>query len=246
MKNGIIVILLLGLLSMIYLQFVRAPSLVSSKRSTQPHGHGHDHGYEDNKIMKAVSHTSDYLTVKENNISSIDAQHELESEHSHIPADIKQKLCLLESIEETCTIDLATDFVSEVFDIDTGGVKASEISAIMSSTNYNEVINQLSLNKKSDEAYRKESDYNLQLNNIVADVPDLSSSGVSCDDQVCAASIQYINNGSFETFNERFFQANDGKGNLFISHLERTENTEAEIRIFFIPGSTAPVIRHIK
>ncbi|MCJ8318413.1 MAG: hypothetical protein MJK12_02190 [Colwellia sp.] len=249
MKNGLIITLSIGLLvsaGLYFKELNNSPSFVKIEDSNI---------FDDKKDKRASTQispfTAEYLNVSVNN-NTIDtdmattAHHEELSKPSQIPTDIKAKLCLSDSAKDRCEINFAIDFIKEIFDADSGHLKSDEIAAIITSANYNEVLEELSLSQKSDDVYLRQSDYNIELSNIVSEINDLTSSGVFCNEQVCGASIQYQDSESVDTFKKRFFQGKKGKGNIFITEVPKTDDQYAEMRLFFLPGITAPITTRIK
>ena len=241
MKNGLIIILLLLTVAGLYYKEDNNSSAIVIIKSS----HVLPGNKDFKRNVKTPTYSDEYSNVAVNNTTETDntviADHDKESQQPHIPKEIKTKLCLSDSLKKRCVINLAVDFVREIFDVDSGHLKLDEITTIITSANYNEVLEELSLSKKSEELYRKQSDYNLELSNVISEISELSSSGLFCNEQACGASIQYQNIESAEAFKKRFFQKKNGKGNLFIVHVPQTDHQDAEMRLFFLPGITAPI-----
>ena len=247
MKNGLIISISLLVTGGLYFkEFNSSPSVEKIKYS---------HAINDKK-EKSTNADSSVLTAEHlnvsvnNNATNTDdtpiAHQEQLSKPSQIPADIKAKLCLSELAKDRCEINFAINFVKEIFDADNSHLKGDEIAAIITSTNYSEVLEEFSLSQKSEKIYQNESDYNIELSNIISEVGDLSSSGIFCNEQVCGASIQYQDSDSIETFKKRFFQNKDGKGNIFFTHVPQTGYHDAEVRLFFLPGISLPITNREK
>lgn len=166
-------------------------------------------------------------------------------QHSHVPKDIKYELCI-ETDEHihTCTINTDVDIQSKVIDTETGNIKADELATIVASTNFKEVIEQLSLSKLINESYTREAKLNNQLNDLLTNTTNITSKGIFCGDQACAVSFTYKDTNTWNEFQHTFFSKND-TGNVFIQFMESNANEDLEVRMFFFPGNNAGVTERL-
>lgn len=213
----------------------------------------HDHG-----VSSEINHGSkmDKSASPKNQIAQITAQSladKLEKkvaavsshveDHSHIPEDIKASLCSADSTEHTCSINLNIDYKAQLITKE-NNLKQSEISVLLSSTNFDEVMQDIANNKTNDDAFVRENNYLDLLNNITTDIAGINHNKLACDNTLCALSINAVDQKSWQEFSTRFFTSDDDKGNLFVQEAnfsDRNQNT----RVLFFPGNNNGVIRRM-
>lgn len=192
------------------------------------------HEHHDNKPHE---HTHHQKSVNEGKLdTNID---------SHIPQDIRELLCVPESQNDTCELSLKYNLESVLL-TDEGNQLASEINVTLTSDNFEAMLEQLAINKATEQAYERESKYKNQMVDILTNISGISSNNLACSDKICATSITYKNEESLQSFHKQFFNSNGEKGNLFIAHLDYQENTDSEVRLMFFPGNKGAVLERMK
>lgn len=160
-----------------------------------------------------------------------------------IPADIKQKLCQKSSNDSACAINLDSRYATAML-TENGEILAAEVTVILDSNNFNEVLTDLASKKIEEESFHQEANYNDKLAELTAKV-DVSSNGVSCDDNACGLIISGKDEMALNEFQKKFL-AGSSTGNYFVSiHINENEHV-FENRILFFPGNTNPVISRLR
>ena len=154
-----------------------------------------------------------------------------------------ERLCSLDSLLSPCAINLNADIAQIVIDKNSGGLMASQVDIVLSSTNFYQVVLQLKKRQKPQDAYRRESTYTIQANNIAASIKGVSTPLLHCDLNMCGLTINYLDDNSIARFEERFFVSKAFTGNFFIAYTGRTETKNAQLRALFFPDNFGPVVR---
>jgi len=166
------------------------------------------------------------------------------SHHEHKRSNRSNKKFCLEQTENTpCVIDLSKVIVAEIFDHENGGVKAMEITSIISSVNYQDFLNHISTEKVTNDAFTRELKLNEVLNEVIANNIDISSSGILCNDDVCGLTAMYDDDKSIELMKKQLFASKNNIGNLFIANIKPENDGRKEMRAFFIPGYNGAVVK---
>jgi len=167
----------------------------------------------------------------------------LVAKHSTIPDDIKASLCSADSTEHTCSVNLNIDYKAQLITKD-NELKQSEIGVLLSSTNFDEVMQQIANNKTDDDAFVRENNYLDLLNNITTDIAGINQNKLACDNTLCALSINVADQKSWQEFSKRFFASGDDKGNLFVQLADFSDHNQ-DTRVLFFPDNKNGVIRRM-
>ncbi|MGL1959098.1 MAG: hypothetical protein OCD00_17500 [Colwellia sp.] len=235
MKNGIIFILSVTIIYLGYNYFNKETHTehINTKEHIDVKEDTENFTLSDKtKLNMHINSTPPSLT---NDSTNIEKKLSLDDGHSHIPQDIRIRICSSESKEPTCTINLNKNFEDELI-TSTGQLNASEIGVVLSSNNFNEVIGHLAANKTSEQAFNRESKYIDQINTIGMNIGGIDQSNIACDNSMCALSINVKNKDIFKQFKNNFFAQSDDKGNLFIQHITGGD-TNIETRVLFFPDN---------
>ena len=173
------------------------------------------------------THHEEGITHTHNDVNSSNTGELVEAEstpHSHKVSDIKKKMC--ENPEGECTIKESISIEQEIIDESLKLAKSQEVGIILSSNNFNHVIQRMSDTKISTEFIELQDDLNQQLANEYLQV---ESEGVFCSDVVCGASFRYDVPEDWNAFQKDFLKKNKDLGNLFIAHVGN------ETRVIFLP-----------
>lgn len=163
-----------------------------------------------------------------------------EEEHHHvIPEHIKKQLCLADNDVLSCTVDLKKDLANILLD-DTGNMLAEEITTVLDSNNFQDVLELLSTQKETNEAFMREDGYQYELNKLTGDL-NIQSTPLYCSEIICAMTMQYQDLDSSKAFFAQFFNKSN-KGNIFLS--QRLDNNRKSIveRVMFFPENKNGVI----
>lgn len=174
--------------------------------------------------------------------SIVSEEHKQDSEEEHhhvIPERIKKELCLADNDVLSCTVDLNKDLANILLD-ETGNMLAEEITTVLDSNNFQDVLELLSTQKESNEAFMREDGYQHELNRLTGDL-DIQSTPLYCSETICAMTIQYEDLDSSKAFFTKFFNKSN-KGNIFLS--QRLDNNRKSIveRVMFFPENKNGVI----
>ncbi|WP_158677922.1 hypothetical protein [Pseudoalteromonas sp. T1lg76] len=192
--------------------------------------------------IKNEQSKSSVLTDNTQADSTVETHHK-ETAQSHKPADIKKELCDELSPENQCILIPGLDIQEHIFDKNTGNAKAQQISWVLRANDFPTFLEKLSLNKNKPESYIAEQKLNESLYSNQANYPGINSSDIACSDSICAFSVTYSEDESWNGFSKDFFSADNSLiGNLFIQQLMQ-ENGQYESRVMFLPGNTQGVIR---
>ncbi|MEO2282102.1 hypothetical protein [Pseudoalteromonas pernae] len=153
------------------------------------------------------------------------------SPHSHKVADIKKRLC--EDDSDICTIKEPALIEKELIDGSLNLEKSKEVGVLLSSSNFNEVIELISNSKVSTESIQLQDNLNQQL---LYDYLDINSQGVFCSDLLCGATFNYENSSQWESFQKDFFIKNEHLGNLYIAHFV------GGTRVVFFPSNESKAV----
>ena len=164
--------------------------------------------------------------------------------HAHIPEDIKASLCSADSAEHTCSINLNIDYKAQLITKD-NKLKQSEINVLLSSTNFDDVMQDIANNKTNDDAFVRENNYLDLLNNITTDIAGINHNKLACDNTLCALSINAVDQKSWQELSKQFFSSIDDKGNLFIQEANFSDHNQ-NTRVLFFPGNRNAVVTRMK
>lgn len=162
--------------------------------------------------------------------------------HHNIPNDIKKKLCVNDNSTANCTVDTDIDYISQLT-TDDGKLLADKIGIILNSNNFQEVLNDLSTKKLSNESYEREFKYNDELTRIVSN-SDINSEGIYCGNSSCGMVISSNEMVNIDRFNKEFF-ADLEKGNLFIVQIPVAAGQAITQRIMFFPNNLKAINKRI-
>jgi len=154
---------------------------------------------------------------------------------------MKQKICTESPNQDNCEIDFSKSFKSNIL-TKNKELKVNEISALLSSSNFNDLIGEISVNNKSDTTSRSEQEYINEINNISNELSGVYQSRIACDDDLCALTVNVANETAWNNFKKQFFKKDTSKGNTFI-RLGTPQNNETENRILFFPGNTNAIVQ---
>jgi len=173
--------------------------------------------------------------IQANNVGGIEAK---TPEKAQLSANevIKQKFCTESSRENACFIDFQSNFQNEMVGIK-GNIQSNEVEIILASANFDDVITELSSTKATDQAYEIEANYNGQINDILADFPELSTAGVGCNDEACAVNFSYQDNATWETIVSRFFTTENKTGSAIMQGTINPITNDPGMRVIFFPGA---------
>lgn len=163
-----------------------------------------------------------------------------EEDHHHvIPEHIKNELCLADNDVLSCTVDLNKDLAGILLD-ETGNMLAEEITTVLDSNNFQDVLELLSTQKETNEAFIREDGYQHELNRLTGDL-NIQSTPLYCSEEICAMTMQYQDLDSSKAFFSKFFNKSN-KGNIFLS--QRLDNNRKSIveRVMFFPENKNGVI----
>jgi hypothetical protein len=162
---------------------------------------------------------------------------------SNIIKDIKASLCSADSTEHTCNVNLNIDYKAQLITKD-NELKQIEIGVFLSSTNFDEVMQDIANNKTNDDAFVRENSYLDLLNNITTDLQGINQNKLACDNTLCALSINVVDQKSWQEFSKRFFASGDDKGNLFVQLADFSDQNQ-DTRVLFFPDNKNGVIRRM-
>jgi hypothetical protein len=160
-----------------------------------------------------------------------------------IPLDIKEKICEKDSDDISCTINLESQYETNIF-TDEENLLSAEISVILTSRNFSEVLTDLSSKKITKEAFEQEVIYNEEFASVAMEL-DISSDGISCGDKTCGLIIRGNNEKSLKDFKESFMKGGN-KGNIFITFHADDINHIFESRVMFFPDNNNAVVSRVK
>ncbi|MCL1049983.1 hypothetical protein L2755_10155 [Shewanella abyssi] len=193
--------------------------------------------------FKRKSLGNDIATAHDSLHQHLDKQ----KEHHHISDNIKQALCEDELIHQACVIKQNLDIQKVIIDELSHNVKADEISVILASNNFQNVMETLSASKVEQASFEREYKLNDRIDNFISNNQTIVVDRLACGDIACATSIYYQEVSDWEAFSKSFLKEDDGTasiGNLFIAHLDRLEGQET--RILFLPNNNSAVVKRIK
>lgn len=162
-----------------------------------------------------------------------------EENHHIIPARIKKVLCLNDNDALSCTVNLNNDLANILLD-ETGNMLAEEITIVLDSENFQDVLESLSTQKETNEAFIREDGYQRELN-LLTDDPSITSSPLYCSEIICAMTMQYEDIDSSKSFFRKFFNKSN-KGNIFLSQRLASNKTTIVERVMFFPENKNGVI----
>jgi hypothetical protein len=166
--------------------------------------------------------------------------------HGHIDEEIRTVLCIeTESFSNQCTVNTDINIQAAMVNDVTGNINTEEVSTIIASSNFSDILDHLTTNKSLTESFEREVAYNSQLNDIINTL-EVSSQGIYCGDISCATSLSYKDDASWHTFKKEFFTPNNNKGNLFISQLPKNVYEDYQVRIIFFPDNNKAVTKRLK
>jgi hypothetical protein len=176
--------------------------------------------------------------------SNVHTDHEeennAEQEHHHvIPEHIKKELCLADNDVLSCTVDLNKDLANILLD-ETGNMLAEEITTVLDSNNFQDVLELLSTQKETNEAFMREDGYQHELNRLTGDL-NIQSTPLYCSETICAMTMQYQDLDSSKTFFSKFFNKSN-KGNIFLSQRLDSNRKSIVERVMFFPENKNGVI----
>lgn len=247
MKNLIILIMSVLLMSLGYKYYQ-----LSSPNENHKHGKVSLPEVEDiNKTFENKKYISlpvnfETKTLEDVKTTAHDSLHEhLEKKntHHHIPSDIKQALCEEDLVELACVVKKTLDIQKEIVN-EFNNAKADEISVVLTSSNFQTVMENLAASKLNEASFELEYKLNDRIDNFLANNQNVSIDRLACGDIVCATSIHYEQQSDWEEFGKAFFKDNSDIGNLFIAHVDSHINQET--RILFLPNNTSAVSKRIK
>jgi len=245
MKQGLIYAALIGLAFLAGVYF-------NDSQTASDYKENHTHQNTINQPIKTDLESASKVQVKGHESVTMDisnepmSDYEVALEDDHVSANLKNRLCINQEDNSSCIIDLNKNIAVEIFDRVNGAAKSDEISAIISSVNYQEVLNHMSTEKLTDEAYIREEKLNSVLTDIIASTTDLSSQGISCNDKVCGLSVYYSDEQSITQLKKELFTAKNNTGSLFIANVAPSNRERKEMRAFFTPGANGVVVRSLK
>ena len=189
-----------------------------------------------NTEVQDLAHThSTHQASAHHDRKQVDAE-----EHHHvIPKRIKKELCLEDNNVLSCTVDLKKNLANILLD-ETGNMLAEEITTVLDSNNFQDVLELLSTQKESNEAFMREDGYQHELNKLTGDL-NIQSTPLYCSEIICAMTMQYQDLDSSKAFFSQFFNKSN-KGNIFLS--QRLDNNRTSIveRVMFFPENKNGVI----
>jgi len=196
---------------------VSSNKLFTGKKGEAPHEHSLDIDLEDH--------------VHEND--------SLEADIHTIPERIKKSLCINDNDPLSCTVNMENNLDSILLD-KTGNMLAEEITTLLDSKNFQEVIEFLSSQKQTNEAFIREDGYQFELNKLTNDL-GVASSPLYCSETICAMTIEYEDIESSKDFFRQFFNKSN-KGNIFLSQQDSNNQLTKIERVMFFPENRNGVI----
>lgn len=163
-----------------------------------------------------------------------DEINEESSSHHAIDLDLKTLLCIADDDIESCTLDLTTEFIKNLFN-DEGNLQTEEVGVVLGSVNYNDAVETMVAARIKTESMEREFEYQSEVSEIVHDLA-MNNTSVKCGDIACSIQLQNVNNDKFQDFYKRFL-ANPDKGNIFIAQSYADNGTDLNHRILFFPDS---------
>ena len=181
----------------------------------------------ENSPESATGHASQQLQLTQSNKASDSASYS----RSDKVAEARNRLCVDASTK--CEIKDNIAIEAELIDQSSQLAKAQEVGILLASSNFDEVVQALAATKVSNEFIDLQDELNQQ---VFYDYDGIATQGVFCSDRLCAASITYQEQASWEHFQKDFFSKNKGLGNLFIAHFNN------ETRVLFLPSDKSEAV----
>ncbi|WP_165381078.1 hypothetical protein [Pseudoalteromonas sp. CO325X] len=237
MYKKVTAVIVLCLIAVIGLLFITSDNHIGAEKPPLTFSEKRDsiernHSPKENVYEHAHSSDKSHTHSEKDHINGSDELMNHEPKvHTHKISDIRRRLC--ETPTESCKIKGSLSIEKEIIDADLKLAKSKEISVLLSSTNFNEILQELAESKISSNFYKLEDQLNQQ---ILYDYVNIRTDGIFCGDQICAASIRYSNQDDWREFNKEFFSKNENLGNLFIKHFSN------ESRVLFLPNSESKAV----